>query len=99
MIDFKFFNFVSQNLLNSDWLLALETTDFNAWIFNENINWLFAKFIKIWFLFNHELLMIILCYFKQVINKDIISFLCFYIMIDVYRACIIDFRLKISLYN
>ncbi len=43
--------------------------------------------------------MIILCWFKQVINKDIISFLCSCIMIDVYRACVINFQSEISSYN
>ncbi len=43
--------------------------------------------------------MIILCWFRRVINKDIISFLCSWIMIDVYRACVIDFQSKISSYN
>ncbi len=32
-------------------------------------------------------------------TKDIISFLCSWIMIDVYKACVIDFWSKISLYN
>ncbi len=43
--------------------------------------------------------MIILCCSRQVINKDIISFLCFYIMINVYRACVINFQSKILSYN
>jgi len=43
--------------------------------------------------------MIILCWSRQVINKDIISFLCSCIMIDVYRACVIDFQSEISSYN
>ncbi len=43
--------------------------------------------------------MIILCWFKQVINKDIISFLCSYIMINVYRAYVINFQSKISSYD
>ncbi len=60
---------------------------------------MFAKFIKIWFLFNQRFLMIILCWFKQVINKDIISFLCSWIMIDVYKVCVIDFCSKILSYN
>ncbi len=103
-IEFKFFRFISQisldsDLWNADWSLAFETTDFDVWIFNENINRSFAKFIKIWFLFNQRLSMIILCWFKRVINKDIISFLCSYIMIDVYRACVIDFQSEISSYN
>ncbi len=56
-IKFKFFCFILQilldsNLWNADELLTFETTDFNVQIFNDDINWLFAKFIKIWFLFN-----------------------------------------------
>ncbi len=43
--------------------------------------------------------MIILCWSRWVINRDIISFLCFCIMIDVYRACVIDFQSEISSYN
>ena len=43
--------------------------------------------------------MIILCCSRQVINRNIISFLCFCIMIDVYRACVIDFWSEISSYN
>ncbi len=43
--------------------------------------------------------MIILCWSRWVINKDIISFLCSCIMIDVYRAYVIDFWSKISSYN
>ena len=43
--------------------------------------------------------MIILCWSRWVINKDIISFLCSCIMIDVYRACVIDFQSEISSYN
>ncbi len=43
--------------------------------------------------------MIILCWSKWVINKDIILFLCFYIMIDVYRTCVINFQSEISSYN
>ncbi len=51
-IEFKFFCFILQvsfdsDLWNADWLLALKTTDFNVWIFNDDINWSFAKFIKI----------------------------------------------------
>ncbi len=42
--------------------------------------------------------MIILCWSRRVINKDIISFLCSCIMIDVYRAWI-DFRSEISSYD
>jgi hypothetical protein len=60
---------------------------------------LFAESIKIWFLFNQRFLMIILCWFKQVINKDIISFLCFCIMTDVYKAYVIDFQSRVSSYN
>ncbi len=103
-IKFKFFCFILQILLNSnlwnaDWLLAFKTTDFNVWIFNNDINQLFAEFIKIWFLFNQRFSMIILCWSRQVINKDIISFLCSCIMINVYRVCVINFRSEISLYN
>ncbi len=43
--------------------------------------------------------MIILCWSRWVINKDIISFLCSCIMIDVYKACVIDFWSKISSYD
>ncbi len=43
--------------------------------------------------------MIILCWSRWVINKDIISFLCSYIMINVYKAYVIDFWLEISSYN
>ncbi len=43
--------------------------------------------------------MIILCWSRWVINKDIISFLCSCIMIEIYRACVIDFRSKISSYE
>ncbi len=65
-IKFKFFCFILQisfdsDLWNADWLLAFETTDFNVWIFNNDINRLFAEFIKIWFLFNQKFSMIILC--------------------------------------
>ncbi len=65
-IEFKFFHFISQisfdsDLWNADWLLAFETTDFDVWIFNDDINWSFAEFIKIWFLFNQRFSMIILC--------------------------------------
>ncbi len=49
--------------------------------------------------FNWKFSMIILCWSRQVINKNIISFLCSYIMIDVYRACVINFWSEISLYN
>ncbi len=103
-IEFKFFCFILQisldsDLWNADWLLAFKTTDFNVQIFNDDINWSFAKSIKIWFLFNQRFSMIILCWFKQVINKDIILFLCSCIMIDVYKACVINFQSKISSYN
>ncbi len=102
--EFKFFCFISQisfnsDLWNVDWLLAFKTTDFNVWIFNDDINWLFAEFINIWFLFNQRFSMIILCWSKWVINKDIISFLCSCIMINVYKACVINFQSKISSYN
>jgi len=60
---------------------------------------LFAKFIKIWFLFNQRFSMINLYWFKQVINKNIISFLCSWIMINVYKVCVIDFWSEISSYN
>ncbi len=43
--------------------------------------------------------MIILCWSRQVINRDIISFLCSWIMINVYRVYVIDFQSKISSYN
>ena len=103
-IKFKFFHFISQisldsDLWNADWLLAFETTDFDVQIFNDDINQSFAEFTKIWFLFNQRFSMIILCCFRQVINKNIISFLCSCIMIDVYRACVINFQSKISSYN
>ncbi len=68
-------------------------------IFNENINQSFAEFTKIWFLFNQRFSMIILCWSRQVINRNIISFLCFDIMIDVYRACVIDFQSEVSSYD
>ena len=104
IIEFKFFCFILQislnsDLWNADWLLTFETTDFNVWIFNDDINQLFAEFIKIWFLFNQRFSIILLCWSRQVINKDIISFLCSCIMIDVYKACVINFQSKISLYN
>jgi len=60
---------------------------------------LFAEFINIWFFFNQKFLMIILCWSKWVINRNIISFLCSCIMINVYRACVIDFRSEILSYN
>ncbi len=104
IIEFKFFRFILQisldsDLWNADWLLAFKTTDFDVWIFNNNINRLFAESIKIWFLFNQRFSKIILCWSRRVINKDIISFLCSCIMINVYRACVIDFRSKISSYD
>ena len=103
-IEFKFFCFILQisfesNLWNADWLLDFETTDFNVRIFNDDINQLFAEFINIWFLFNQRFSMIILCWSRWVINRDIISFLCSCIMINVYRACVIDFQSEISSYN
>ncbi len=104
IIEFKFFYFILQilfdsDLWNADWLLAFETTDFDVQIFNDNINQLFAESIKIWFLFNQRFLMIILCWSRWVINKDIISFLCFWIMINVCRACVINFQSEVSSYN
>ncbi len=104
IIKFKFFCFILQisldsNLWNANWLLTFETTDFNVQIFNDDINQSFAEFIKIWFLFNQRFSMIILCWSRRVINKDIISFLCSCIMIDIYRAYVIDFQSKISSYN
>ncbi len=103
-IEFKFFCFILQisfdsDLWNADWLLAFETTDFDVQIFNDDINQSFAEFIKIWFLFNQRFSMIILCWSRRVINRDIISFLCSWIMINVYRACVIDFRSEISSYD
>ncbi len=103
-IEFKFFCFISQisldsDLWNADWLLAFKTTNFNVQIFNENINQSFAKSIKIWFLFNQRFSMIILCCSRWVINRNIISFLCSCIMINVYKACVIDFQSEISSYN
>ncbi len=104
IIKFKFFRFILQILLdsdlwNADWLLVFETTNFNVWIFNDDINRSFAESIKIWFLFNQRFSMIILCWSRQVINKNIILFLCSCIMIDVYKACVIDFRPEISSYD
>ena len=103
-IKFKFFRFISQilfdsDLWNADWLLAFETTDFDVWIFNDDINRLFAESINIWFLFNQRFSMIILCWSRRVINKNIISFLCSCIMINVYKACVIDFWSEISSYD
>ncbi len=43
--------------------------------------------------------MIILCWSRRVIKKNIISFLCSCIMINVYKACVINFQSKISSYN
>ncbi len=104
IIEFKFFRFILQisldsDLWNADWLLVFETTGFNVRIFNDDINQSFAEFIKIWFLFNQKFSMIILCWSKRVINRSIISFLCSCIMIDVYRACVINFRSEISSYD
>ncbi len=104
IIKFKFFRFILQispdsDLWNADWLLAFETTDFDVWIFNNDINQSFAESIKILFLFNQRFSMIILCWSRWVINKDIISFLCSCIMINVYRACVIDFQSEISSYD
>ncbi len=103
-IKFKFFHFILQisfdsGLWNADWLLAFKTTDFDVQIFNDDINQSFAEFTNIWFLFNQRFSMIILCWSKWVINKDIISFLCSCIMIDVYRTCVINFWSEISSYN
>ncbi len=104
IIEFKFFHFILQisfdsDMWNVDWLLAFEITDFDVWIFNDNINQSFAKSIKIWFLFNQRFSMIILCWFKQVINRNIILFLCSWIMINVYKVYVINFQSKISSYN
>ncbi len=103
-IDFKFFRFISQISLdsswwNADWLLASETISFKIWIFDEDINQLFAEFIKIWFLFNQRLSMIILCWSRWVIDRNIISFLCSCIVTEIYRACVIDLRSKILSYE
>ncbi len=43
--------------------------------------------------------MIILCWSKRVINRSIISFLCSCIMIDVYKAYVINFQSEISSYD
>ena len=43
--------------------------------------------------------MIILCCSRWVINRNIISFFCSCIMINVYKACVIDFWSEISSYN
>ncbi len=103
-IDFKFFRFISQISLdssqwNADWLLAFKTISFKIWIFDKDINQSFAESIKIWFLFNQKLSMIILCWFRWVINKDIISFLCSCIVTEIYRACVINLRSKILSYE
>ena len=103
-MNFKFFHFISQISLdssrwNADWLLVFETISFEIQIFNEDINWLFAEFIKIWFLFNQRLSMIILCWSRQVINKSIISFLCSCIVTEIYKACVIDLQLRVLSYE
>ncbi len=103
-IDFKFFHFISQisldsSLWNADWLLFFEMISFEIWIFNEDINRSFAESIKIWFFFNQRLSMIILCWSRQVINRDIISFLYSCIVTEIYKACVIDFRSRISSYE
>ncbi len=43
--------------------------------------------------------MIILCWSRRVINRDIISFLCFCIVTEIYRACVIDLRSRVSSYE
>ncbi len=43
--------------------------------------------------------MIILCWSKQVINRSIISFLCSCIVIEIYRACVIDLRSRVLSYE
>ncbi len=48
---------------------------------------------------SNQIKMIILYWFKQVINKNIISFLCSYIMINVYRAYVINFQSEILSYD
>ncbi len=103
-IDFKFFRFILQisldsSLWNADWLLAFKTISFKIWIFDEDINWSFAESIKIWFLFNQRLSMIILCWSRWVINKDIISFSCSCIVTEIYRACVIDLWSRILSYE
>ncbi len=103
-IDFKFFHFISQILLdlsqwNADWLLAFKTISFEIWIFDEDINRSFAESIKIWFLFNQKLSMIILCWLRRVINRDIISFLCSCIVTEIYRVCVIDLRSRVLSYE
>ncbi len=103
-IDFKFFRFISQisldlNLWNADWLLAFEMISFEIQIFDKDINQSFAESIKIWFLFNQKLSMIILCWSRWVINKDIISFLCSCIIIEIYRACVINLQSRVLSYE
>ncbi len=103
-IDFKFFRFILQISLdlsqwNADWLLTFKTISFEVWIFNEDINQSFAESIKIWFFFNQRLSIIILCWFKWVINKDIISFLCSCIVIEIYRAYVINLWLRVLSYE
>ncbi len=103
-INFKFFHFILQISLdlswwNADWLLAFKTISFEIRIFDEDINQLFAESIKIWFLFNQKLSMIILCWSKWVINKDIILFLCSCIVIEIYKACVINLRLRVLSYK
>ncbi len=103
-IDFKFFRFISQisldlNQWNADWLLAFKIISFEVQIFDEDINWSFAESIKIWFLFNQKLSIIIFCWSRQVINRDIISFLCSCIVTEIYKACVINLRLRVLLYE
>ncbi len=103
-IDFKFFHFISQisldsSLWNADWLLAFKMISFKIRIFDEDINQSFAESIKSWFLFNQKLLMIILCWSRWVINRDIISFLCSCIVTEIYRACLIDLRSRVLSYE
>ncbi len=43
--------------------------------------------------------MIILCWSKRVINRDIISFLCFCIVTEIYKACVINLQSKILSYE
>jgi hypothetical protein len=43
--------------------------------------------------------MIILCCSKQVINRNIILFLCSYVVTEIYKVYVIDFWLRVSLYN
>ncbi len=103
-IDFKFFRFILQISLdssrwNADWLLAFKMISFEIRIFDEDINRSFAKSIKIWFLFNQRLSMIILCWSKRVINRDIISFLCSCIVTEIYRAYVINLRSRVLSYE